>query len=135
MSDHLPIFSHFKFNNNPTLNTDTTNSQHDFSEDNVNLFKEELGNVDWSRMYSTNNVNDAFDVFMNLFSSKMSSCFPIKQTKRSNYKTIPRCPWITPGILRSLNRKNNLYIKAIEKPCEFFFFLSIIITKTYLQVY
>ena len=116
--DHFPIFLHFKYNDNPILNTGTINTQRDFSENNVNLFQEELGNVDWSGMYSTNNVNNAFDVFMNLVSSKMNSCFPIKQSKRSNYKTIPRCPWITPGILRSINRKNNLYIKANEKQCE-----------------
>ena len=118
LSDHFPIFSHFKLRNDPISNRDTVNNQRDFSENNMNLFKEELGNVDWSVIYSLHNASEAFDAFMNLVSSKMNSCFPIIQKKRSNYKKIPRCPWITSGILRSINRKNNLYLKSIAKPCD-----------------
>ena len=118
LSDHFPILIYFKLDTNATVHADTVSFQRDFSENNMDLFKEKLGNVDWSRIYSIHTADEAFDAFMNILTPIMNVSFPAVQKKRSNYKKIPRSPWITPSILRSINRKNNLYLKTISKPCD-----------------
>ena len=51
----------------------------------------------------------SFDNFMQIISSNLDTHIPIRKVKKNN-KKIPRLPWITKSILRSINRKNNFFI-------------------------
>jgi hypothetical protein len=52
-------------------------------------------------------VNEAFTKFMNSYADTYNHCFPIKNKKIHN-KTMAK-PWITPDILRAINKKNKLF--------------------------
>ena len=44
--------------------------------------------------------------------------FSLEKINTRNRKRHARSPWITPGLLRSINRKHNLYLKYKTNPTE-----------------
>ena len=53
------------------------------------------------------NPNDNFELFMNRFTTLTHQCIP-KKTVRYNKKVHKDNPWITNGILKSINSKDKL---------------------------
>ena len=88
-----------------------------FTESNIDKFKEVLQNADYSTIYNTTTVNDAYKNYICIFQSAYETIFPIK-TKRKNKKYIKKEPWMTQGLLTSSRNKNKLYIRKINKPNE-----------------
>ena len=76
----------------------------------------DLATADWSTVINSSNVDDAYNSFINKLTSSLDTHIPLTTNRRSNYKKIPIHPWITKSLLRSINRKNNLYYKYITKP-------------------
>ena len=60
----------------------------------------------------------AYDAFSEAFIDLYNIYFPFNYDNRSgsSAKRIPRKPWITPVILKSINRKQRLYRKYIGHP-------------------
>ena len=54
---------------------------------------------------------------MKTFNNLYDECIPLKKYKCNGTKE-PRFPWISRGILKSINTKNMLYKQYIRKPCE-----------------
>ena len=67
--------------------------------------------VDWSAVYNERNANSSFENFMNILTTNFNVFIPLHRRTRSNYKKIPRQPWITKSLLRSINKKNKLFCK------------------------
>ena len=115
LSDHFPIFSIHKNYVVPIHRTQTKKVQKRIiNEANLSSFKKKLNSIDWSCLKENNDVNESYDSFMDKFSNVYEECFPLKTTdKKSN-----RCrrPWITKGILKSINRKNRLYKVSLRNP-------------------
>ena len=63
------------------------------------------------------NPNDNFELFMNRFTTLKQQCIP-KKTVRYNKKVHKDNPWITNGILKSINSKDKLYKALIKTPKE-----------------
>ena len=94
VSDHLPIFSIIKNN---------INKSHDekkcFKMNNIinfENFKTELNNHDWNIIYEKNDVNLAYDCFIETIKNiydKNCTCKNVYFSKKKNYK-----PWITKGL-------------------------------------
>ena len=61
--------------------------------------------------------NDNFELFMNRFTTLKQQCIP-KKTVRYNKKVHKDNPWITNGILKSINSKDKLYKALIKTPKE-----------------
>ena len=112
ISDHFPIFACFHLHRPVSLAY--TCSRH-FSQNNIANFKSSLLSVNWSRVYNTHDPDVAFDIFNDTLVSLLNENIPVIRQKNDNRK-IPRSPWITKSILRSINRKNNLYLKYKSKP-------------------
>ena len=55
-------------------------------------------------------VDEAYDKFINILTAQFDAHIPLRE-RVCNYKKEPRSPWINKSILRSINRKNNLYYK------------------------
>ena len=74
----------------------------------------ELATFDWSNIYNNDDSNMQYTHFTIAVSKLIDKHFPLK-TIRMNYNTI-RNPWITPGIIRSIKRKNKLYRAKLKNP-------------------
>ena len=64
------------------------------------------------------NPNDNFELFMNRFTTLKQQCI-LKKTVRYNKKVHKDNPWITNGILKSINSKDKLYKALIKTPKEY----------------
>ena len=57
----------------------------------------------------------AYNNFIDEYSRVYNACFPLKVIK-GNLLNNCSSPWITPGLLKSINKKNRLYKKFITSP-------------------
>ena len=55
---------------------------------------------------------------MNIFNNQLDYHIPKVKDKQTNYNKSPRLPWISKALLRSINRKNNLYYNFKIKGTE-----------------
>ena len=117
MTDHFPIMTRH------TLKHQINNgyprpSRRRATHENIASLGASLDNVDWSCVYDSSDVNVSFDNFLDILTRHLDNHIPKQQDKRANYKKSPRLPWVTKSLLRSINRKNNLYYKFKMKRTE-----------------
>jgi len=114
ISDHLPIFyiSGIKLTHTTKMKT-VVKSYRNFDNSSIDKFQHKLSEFNWFDKLSKTDVNSAYDDFLNFFSSAYNECFPLitKKIKFNNYCK----PWITPSIVISIRKKNNLYKKWLIK--------------------
>jgi hypothetical protein len=79
------------------------------NEDKLNT---DLSSVNWKELclFNRNNVDLSLEKFTEKVNDIMNIHVPIKKI-RVNHKSIKRKPWITNGLLKSINKKNKLYHK------------------------
>ena len=112
ITDHLPVFmlqcsaTYKKFQRKVRKRLFTANGEEQF--------KNELAMFDWSNIYDNDDSNMQYTHFTTAVTKLIDKHFPLK-TIRMNYNTI-RNPWITPGIIRSIKRKNKLYRAKLKNP-------------------
>ena len=116
ITDHFPIFTDFKIKSTKPPSEDIYKRK--FSNDNIELFIENLNNLDWSDLYSLTDVDNAFNEFMSIITTLYDQCLPLTKINSRNRKRNAKSPWITPSLLRSINRKQNLYLKYKAKPSD-----------------
>lgn len=78
-----------------------------FNINNLNNFNESLSNTDCSKLLNKEGPNESYNNFISEYSKSFESCFPLKVIggKQMNKS---RSSWLTPGLLKSINRKNRL---------------------------
>ena len=116
ITDHYPIFTTSSLkpiekNKNPHL------KKRKFTPENIRRLQQSLRESDWSLVYNTQDVNSSYDNFISIINTNLDIHIPIRDIQ-NNYKKKPRLPWISHSILRSINRKNNLFYKYKKKPSE-----------------
>jgi hypothetical protein len=85
------------------------------NEDNIIRFKNRLSKVNWNEVLDNNNADDDYDKFVKHLKDVYDECIPLKKY-RSKPKKDPRSPWITRGLLNSINTKNKLYKQYLRCP-------------------
>ena len=121
VSDHLPVFQ-FTTLDSSDKNRDKTRQyfEHQNFTNDVNYTDliQDLCSVNWSCIDTCNDVNVSYDAFLETLSQICNKHTPkptaLKSRKRK--KTIIRKPWITKGILNSINRKQRLFRTYISSP-------------------
>ena len=93
-----------------------------------------LSSLEWSSVYNTENVNASFKNFIDTFMLHLNKIIPSQNPSRSNYRKIPRAPWISKAILRSINRKIIIFIDINKTPPKKLKD-SILDTAIHLQIY
>jgi len=72
----------------------------------------ELAGFDWSEIdaltVQESDPTVAYEYFYSQFKAIFNRSFPEKTTKLS-YRNTPRQPWMTKGLLKSCNKKTNLF--------------------------
>ena len=87
-----------------------------FNDKNIGLFKEKLRDVNWDNVCHSDNVNVSYKFFIDKFVMLYDECIPVKNIKLNDKRKVPKSPWITPSLLRCINRKNQLYKKSMQIP-------------------
>ena len=82
---------------------------------NLNKFKKRLSEIKWQELLDNNDVNDDYDKFTERFNELYDESIPLKKCT-VNRKKDPISPWITKGLLRSINQKSKLYKQYIKSP-------------------
>ena len=88
---------------------------HDFKNFNEVRFESELCNIDWKSILeiNKNDVDFSFSKFFETFNNLLQKHAPIKKLSNKDKKTMKK-PWITKGILKSIEKKNQIYRKYIR---------------------
>ena len=102
--DHFPIIYIDKATDNK--NPPKYLKKRIFSQESLGLFSDLLQNNDWSDVLSSNNPQDAFQMFSDCYRDAYDKCFPLS-TIKCGYRT--RKPWLSEGLKRSIQTKNKLY--------------------------
>ena len=113
-SDHYAQFLLLK--NMKIKQKETTDIySHDFKIFDEAQFESELYNTDWKSVLEINkkDVNFSFSKFFETFNNLLQKHAPIKKLSNKDKKTMKK-PWITKGILKSIEKKNRIYRKCIR---------------------
>ena len=103
-TDHLPIFT-ISDKKIPAKTSSPIYSRK-ITEEGTRLFKDKLCILDWSTVHNSQNATEAYDIFIEKLTSLYDEIFPLTETKKK--KNI-RKPWVTPFLLRCINKKQRLY--------------------------
>ena len=86
-----------------------------FNDDNLHKFNENLSNAKWSLFRHMEDPNEAYNDFIEGYSRIYNTCFPLKVLKGKQVNKF-FSPWLSPGLLKSVNKKNRLYKKLDTSP-------------------
>ena len=78
-------------------------------------FHSQLNNTIREDLSGFNDPEAAYGCFLNKFKDIYNSCFPSKKIKMIKFSL--KKPWVSKGLLKSINWKNNLYKKYLNNPC------------------
>ena len=81
-----------------------------FSDCNIDKFKKVISVIDWQQLYVLDNVNSAYQLFIDLITRCYHTCFPLTKLSRKRSKDKI---WLTPGLKLSI-KHNKLYKKWIN---------------------
>ena len=111
-SDHSMLLGEFLINrlkSNPNIKVRRT-----IDDKSLQNLRAKLTCSDWTSVYEETNPDAMATLFIEKFSSALDSACPFSK-KRSRYAT-PKKPWITQGLLTSIEHKNMLFRQYIDNP-------------------
>lgn len=114
ITDHYPVFQ--VTNSMPHTYNHPPVKSRSFNQNRIQMFRNHIGLIDWKFISDINTAEAAYNSFIKKFLDIYDTHFPLKYVTVSTPKKIPRKPWITPAILKSINRKTKLYRKYIGHP-------------------
>ena len=86
-----------------------------FSDENLQSFKEDFFQLDWTSLYEENDAQAAYDFFHEKFDQLFNRHFPIKKVKfNKNYHA--KEPFMTKGLLKSRLKKLKLVDEKVRRP-------------------
>ena len=113
ISDHFMTF--IQLPNAYPNHHQKVNTTRSLNSENLNHLKENLGNLTWTNVLASQDVNISFDIFWTQFIELYNLCIPLKKTKfnRNLHKI---CNYMTQGLLVSRLNKISLLKKSIINP-------------------
>ena len=109
ISDHFPICA-FLDHSSKKQSPSTSNKERNLNTRNLNQLNVFFLNYDWSSILQSNNVDEAFAIFVDILINALNHFCPLRSRKSVRFKR----PWFTSGLLISSKRKNNLYLKYLK---------------------
>ena len=77
-------------------------------------FQAELQTVNWDDVAGHSVPNPAYEIFWNKYIASYNKCVPLKKVKARNGHL--NKPWLSKGLLKSINRKNILCKRYLCNP-------------------
>ena len=82
--------------------------KHDYRHFNNQEFLEELGKIDWVKTLAGTSAEEAFSIFYTTVDDILNVMAPTKLLSRKLIGIVAN-PWLTKGILKSIDTRENLY--------------------------
>ena len=79
---------------------------------NSDKFKDELGKVNWTNLFSDKNVDAAYDSFLEETDKLTNKHFPLEKLSKRKLKQQIRKPWISNDIMRQIKYKDKLHKRS-----------------------
>ena len=112
ITDHLPIFITLPYEHRSAKRNTEYISRRLYSDANINNFKDELTNTDWTPVHQEDGTENKFQKFENIIAKMHNNHFPLVKIKvKSENKDKP---WLSSSILNSVKKKNSLYKNYIK---------------------
>ena len=89
----------------------------DMRESNVAALKEQLSQIDWVHLLCDNRVNENLNHLNVILHDHIERLIPYREYN-VNPKRLRREPWLTAGILNSINHCKALYSKTLKSNCN-----------------
>ena len=116
ISDHCPVYCRIQSFFDTTKLPPPVKMIRKFTIPKINKLKQKLELVNWSEVLVQNDVNTSYTKFIDVLKNALDECIPLERCKFDSYKHEPRNPWISKSLLKSINRKNNMYYKFRANP-------------------
>lgn len=110
ISDHLPIYMFIDSSVNHKKKHSREFYYRDISHRNLERFREQISHTNWDSVFSKVSADEAYESFLETFSNIYNCNFQYKR-----YVNSKKCrkPWVTPDILKMMQKKNTLYQKFV----------------------
>ena len=114
VSDHFGISTRFDLCIPQKLATIIPKSpMHVFSQSNLQKFKQAIAKVDWNNLIDlTDDINTSFQRFYDKLILLVTKTFIM--VRSSSRKNNPKKPWMSPSLLRCINKRDKLYKNSIN---------------------
>ena len=103
ISDHFPIFLISKTQGINIYPQKSSILKRHINKNSINDFNNLLHEENWNDIFSINNANDSYDLFLKYFLKHYEIAFPKIEIKIKTKNLLS--PWITKGLLKSSTRK------------------------------
>ena len=116
LSDHFPIFTFTCSNSHqrPNVQSQFTHKRC-LKPNNIKGFKNALSIINWDFVTHDRNPDTAYNNFLTKLINIFNIHCPTLKTKLPKRK-IPIKPWVTRGLIKSIQTKDKLYKKYVKKP-------------------
>ena len=113
ISDHLPIFSICNIRGIHRCTEKEYKYIRKYDAQNMSRFKQNLTSKNWEDVLSCQDVDVAYDLFLDMFKDSHECCFPkcrvlINKNERDK-------PWLTKSLINACKKKNKLYRDFVKK--------------------
>jgi Skp family chaperone for outer membrane proteins len=105
VSDHFSVF-HIIYTDDVPHQVSSKSYKRCLNDITMNKFSSRIQSIDWNAVTQSTDVETAYRIFFNSFSDTFDKTIPIKEVKHSK---VLNKPWITKGILTSIENKNKMY--------------------------
>ena len=112
ISDHLPVFVIYNCDYSLKKDENIITYKRLRTEEALDALNNELLAQDWNNVYDTDNVNAAYDNFLNTFLLLYERNCPLQKCRKDPKRTDK--PWITKGLSNACKKKNTLYRDFIK---------------------
>ncbi len=121
LTDHFPIFQITKSVPIKHANSNYCTKFRLINQNRIQNFYNHLSLVDWSFVTNNEICESAYNAFISKFIKLYNIYFPLKMSRLSSSRPhrVPRKPWITSAVLKSIDQKEKLYKKYINNPSDY----------------
>ena len=119
ITDHFPVFQILNNDDNinsinKTTKTDMYRTTRKIDKINISSLGIELSQTNWDDVINITSADESYNKFITKFSTLYDKHLP-KMNKKINKRKETK-PWITAGIIKSINTRNKLYKSYLNNP-------------------
>ena len=107
VSDHFSLFAVDADTNHSSSKPIEHLHQHVINTETLGNFSKGIQNINWDTVLTCESTDNAFNLFSEKFVSQFKKHIPVKS--RTIRNCVPKKPWITENLLRSISFKNKLF--------------------------